>query len=659
MKCLILANKIKEELFPLTRKVPIGLLSFKGKKVMEWILEELEAAGDVEYLVAACAVYEEALLKWKQEKTYKDKITIFTVSEEAEEEEVLTDLLIGKEADSDIMTIPDNLVLHLSLGKIVETWRSSQESLRFGRGNEGDFEELPFHFYPQEFLNTSEPLANRAAWKRQYLEDYCTTITSLSEYEDLQNGKIGERSHHKFEIQTFTQERYGDIFISRISMDRNIPCRQRGQAQILIHNRSQKELSPENTRLSYKLWLEEPHTDSYEVDKIPVQVDDSYPLPLTIQPGKEAKVKLDVKVPGICGRYFVKFDIEVEGQWLGETASYLLFPSVSFGAEAANDLPMGALLAQPKIIFVGMPESANAGEHLEAAAMKEFVRKLFPDRPCLEYPARNVEEYWRNCSRIVHPDDLVFPYGSGFMGAPDKMAEEHFRRRTAASVAMPKIRLRMFISPTHQAFTKAEDGMEQILHSATAYGGTNYYLYGAAEEDYQFFMKNFEKTNVAKVPLLSFGKQSIPDKEPLGDDFAVVVCGGSKEGFLDTAFAAIDNNHYHRMFLNLDYNAYQPGAFFGKKGREYLMNFCCETIMDTKAVVTDNHYGLGYALMCNRPCVVYGETRDQEWFRDRDDVIFVERLEDIEAACKEILNRKGKGPLKEEYYLPFKRQISM
>lgn len=659
MKCLILANKVNNELFPLTKEVPTGLLDLKGKPSIEWMLDELEAAGDLEYLVATCAVYEQSVLNWKNSQSYGEKITILTVSAEAEEEEIIATLLKEKEVETDMLVIPDDLVLNLSLKKMVERWRSAEEPVIFGRGNEGDFAELPIHFYSKELLNTGEPLSNRAGWKREYLEDYCTRITCLSLYEDLQEGPIGTRNHDKFEIQTFTQERYGDIFISWISMDRNIPCRQQGQAEIMIHNQSQKALSPENTRLSYKLWLEEPHTDSYEVDKIPVQIDDIYPLPLTILPGEEAKVKLDVKVPGVCGRYFVKFDLELDGVWLGENANYLLYPSVSFGAEAASDLSMGALIAQPKIIFVGMPESANAGEHLEAAAMKEFVQKIFPDRPCLEYPARKVEEYWRNCGKIVHPDDLVFPYGSGFMGQPEKMAEEHFRRRTASSVAMPRIRLRMFISPTHQGFLSAEDGMEQVGHSATAYGGTNYYLYGANEEDYQFFMNNFEKTNVAKAPLLALGKASVEDREPTGDDFTVIVCGGSKEGFLDAAFDAIDKNDLHRMFLNLDYNAYQPGAFFGSKGREYLMNFCCETILETKAVVTDNHFGLGYALMCNRPCVVYGESLDKEWFAGRDDVIFVEKLEDIEGACKEILSRKGKGPLKEEYYLPLKRQISM
>lgn len=658
MKCLILANKVNNELFPLTKEVPTGLLPMKGKPIVEWILEELEAVGDVQYLMATCDVYESEIQKWKQEKSYGEKISLLKVSKDAQEEEIL-ECLCKEGTESDVLVIPSDTIFDFSLKEVVKAFQDSDSPLIFVHGNEMCYEELPVHFYTKELLNTGEPLGDRKNWERVYIEDYYYPIDSLTQYEDLEDGKFGHRIHDKFEVKAFTQERYGDVFVSEISMDRKASCKQMVQAEIVICNRSQKVMDGENTRITYKLWLEEPRPGSYIMDRIPIQTEDVYLLPCKINPREDTRVKLDVKLPGICGKYFLKFDIEVDGQWLAEGAHYLLFPTVTFCAEAASDLSMEELIARPKVVFVGMPESANAGEHLEAVAMKDFVQKIFPDRPCLEYPARNVEEYWRNCGKIVHPDDLVFVYGSGFMGTPEKMAEEHFRRRTASSVAMPKIRLRMFIPPVHQAFLQSEDGKEQVKHSATAYGGTNYYLYGANEEDYQFFLKEFEKTNVAKAPILSFGLGGAEDKEPAGDDFTVVVCGGSKEGFLDKAFEAIDKNNLRRMFLNLDYNAYQPGAFFGKKGRDYLIKFCSDTILDTKAVVTDNHFGLAYALMCKRPCVVYGESLDKEWFADRDDVIFIERLEDMEAACKEVLKRKGKGPLKEEYYLPLKRQISM
>ncbi len=659
MKCVIMATKIAEHMYPLTKEVPVGLLDLNGKPALEWILDETEAAGDLEYLVATCAVYEPAVLKWKNNLPYGEKITVITVPEKAGEEEIVVTVYKEKELKEDVMVIPGDTVLYLSLEDMIAAWRESEEPVIFGRGNKRNFEELPIHFYTEELFSTGESFTDREDWKRVYMEGYCDSIRDLAKYEDLQNTVIGEAEHNKFGIQTYTQERYGDIFISRISMDRNIGCKKQGQAELLLHNKSQKILNPDNTKLTYSLWIEEPIPGTYDVQRISMNVDDVIPLPATINPGEEARIKVDVKVPGYCGKYYVKFDLEIEGEWIGKDANYLLFPTVSFSAEPAHEIPAGALQAQPKILFVGMPESANGGEHLEAAALKEYVQKLYPERLCLEYPARNVEEYWRNCSKIVHPDDLVFPYGSGFMGMTEKMAEEHFARRTASSVAMPKIRLRMFISPTHEQFSKVENGMEEVGHSAVAYGGTNYYLYGANEADYQFFLENFPKTNVAKAPLLSLGKEAVEDRTPTGDDFTVVVCGESREGFLDTTYEAIDKNDLHRMYLNLDYNAYQPGAFFGKTGRDYLMKFCCDTILDTKAVVTDNHYGLGYALMCNRPCVVYGTDVDKEWFSDRDDVIFIDKLEEIEGACKEILKRTGKGPLKEEYYLPLKRQILM
>lgn len=652
MKCLILANKVNKELFPLTKEVPAGLLPLKGKPVVEWMIEDLETIGDIEYLMVSCNAYDRKIKDWKQRKSYGEKISVRMVSEEACEEEILK-MLEGELGKETLLVLPSDYMFEFSLAELVKEFRESEKPLRFVHGNEQSYEELPVHFY------NGDEMEQRAQWNRIFVEDFCYLIDSLPKYEDLEAGRVGARVHDKFEIQAYTQERYGDIYISRITMDKRVLCKRKVQAELVIANRGQKVLNSSNSRLTYSLWLEEPRVDSYVVDRIPIETDEIFPLPCTLEPGEEKIVKTDVTVPYVCGKFYLRFDIEIEGQRMAQDAHYLCFPTVTVTAEPAADRTREELMSQAKIIFVGMPESANGGEHLEAKAIKEFVCSILPDRLCLEYPARNVEEYWRICGRISNPDDLVFVYGSGYMGTPEKMAEENFRRRTASSVAMPKIRLQMYVLPLHQGFDRMEDGREQIEHSATAYGGNNYYLYGASEADYQFFLKHFEKTNVGKAPLLMYGLESVEDREPAGDDFTVVVCGGSAEGFLDTTFRAIDENQLRRMYLNLDYNAYQPGAFFGQNGREYLMNFCEETILDTKAVVTDSYYGLAYALHCNRPCVVYGNSQDKEWFADRDDVIFVEKLEEIEAACKEILNRKGKGPLKAEHYLPLKRQISL
>lgn len=104
------------------------------------------------------------------------------------------------------------------------------------------------------------------------------------------------------------------------------------------------------------------------------------------------------------------------------------------------------------------------------------------------------------------------------------------------------------------------------------------------------------------------------------------------------------------MYLNLDYNAYQPGAWFGPESRRYLIDFCYRTIGATKVVVTDSVYGLSFALMCQRPCVVLGCSEEKEWFRDRSDIFFVEQLEQLEEACLAALREKGQGPLPAALY---------
>lgn len=656
MKCLILANKVNSGLFPLTKELPAGLLPLKGKTALEWTIEDLETIGDMKYLMVSCDAYEQAVNHWKEQKEYGKKISVITMQEEAQED-IPENLLQGE--TEDILVIPSNVLFEFSLSEIVKYCRDERKTAVLVHGNEEDYEELPVRFYTADALKNGISGAECRQPEKIFVEGFCRQLDSHGTYEDLESGRGGIFLHNKFNVQAFTQERYGEIYISGISMDKQVFCKKKTQAELVIGNNGSNRLNGENTRISYRLWLEQPRIDSYIVDKIPVETDEVFSLPCTIEPGENKKIKLDITVPDICGKLFIRFDIENNGKWLAEGSHYLCFPTVTTVAEPDLPWSRAELLGSPKNIFVGMPESANAGEHLEAAALKEFVKKLLPERPCLEYPARKLEEYWKNCGRIFNQDDLIFAYGSGFMGLPEKMAEENFRRRTASVVAMPKIRLKMFIPPLHQKFEKSESGMQEVMHSATAYGGSNYYIYGANEEDYHFFLEKFEKTNVGKTPLLSFGMEALPDKEPEGDDFTVVVCGGSEEGFLDTVFDAIDKNGLRRMYLNLDYNAYQPGAFFGSCGRDFLIDFCSKTIQDTKAVVTDSYYGLAYALHCNRPCVIYGDGLDREWFSERDDVIFVDKLEEIEDACRLVLDRKGRGPLDETFYQPFRRQISM
>ncbi len=613
MKCLIKANTIYENMYPLTKDVPAGLLSIGGRPVVDYLLEDLESSGKItEFFVVVCEEYRTKVLKWKEGHGLKDKIKVLSEGEAAG--------ISGEETGlSDVLEVPAELFTDFSIGRLLREEEDVAAALREGE---------------------------------------TVLINSLPIYEDYNHRRLVPKDYEKFQVEAFTQERYGDIFISRISMAKRVLCGESHIAKIRLHNLTGAALTPENTTLRYRLWREQTYEDRFEVDRILMPDCGQIALPVTLEAGGAADMDVEVQIPIQSGKFFLKFDLAEEEKQPSEEVGHLLFPSVCFIADYYYDVPENALLAMPKVILAGSPESANAGEQLEAAAIKEFMEQYFPGYKFMDFTARRLEQFWKLGGAISNEKDIIVSYGSGWMGLPEKMEEEHLRRRTASAASMPKMWLKFISMPQHVAFSETENGKKEVKHSATAYSGKNYFLAGAAEADYQFMKHAFTRSRISKAPLLSFGMTQREEKVPTGDDFTVVVCGGGQEGFLDAAYQAIDSNQLRRMYLNLDYNAYQPGAWFGERSRNRLIDFCCGIIQDTRAVVTDTFYGLAYALICGRPCVVYHQSQDGEWFRERDDVIFVERLEEIEEACKRILGKEGKGPLSSALYQPFLKLLN-
>ena len=601
MKCLINGTGIEEGLYPLTCEMPAGLLTVEknGKMgertILDRFIEEMEADGQTEsYLVVSCEKYAKAYEMWREGQPFIDKIRIVVSEENRDHASLIKEFI--RDQETDWLVIPHNAAF--SMQYALEEWRNqtAADSCVLCCGNEAGSYELPVLFlkkgqFPEE--------------KKLFLYRPEKLIKSLPEYEWLVAGTGGPVRYREFSVQMYTQERYGDYYISNIHMENTIPGERTALAYIQLHNRSSICLTPERTRVGYRLWLEQTYENSFQVDKIPVPQTEPVPLPVEIPAGESRELPILVEAPATYGKYYLQFDLEIDGVWQTKESDYFCFPSVSFIGETPGPYPGAVLAGMKKVYLTGLPESANAGEQLEAEAARAFVRRVLPEHYIMEFPSSKLESFWNGAGRLLNEGDRVVPYASGIMGASEHMGEEHLRRRTAPVATHPKFLIPFVIPPQHMAFPEGEEGKEQIGHSAAAYKGGNYFLLGGNEKDYCFLKENFHRSNLGKAPRLSFSMDA-PVLEATGDDFTIVVCGGSREGFLDSVFRAIDDNGYHRMFLNLDYNAYQPGAWFGPESRRYLIDFCYKTIGVTKAVVTDSVYGLSFALMCHRPCVVLG-----------------------------------------------------
>lgn len=660
MKCLINGTGIEEGMYPLTCEIPAGLFSLKkgGKAgentILDRLIQELEASGEVEgYLLATCERYEKAYESWLEKHSVKEKIKLVIFPENTEEKTLIKACLGAEEQQSDWLVLPHNGAFYVN--HILEQWKSreKEESCVVCCGNENTGYELPVFL-----LKSGKLPEDSQSMGKVYTRRPEKLITNLPDYEYLVACAGGPRIYPEFSIQAYTQERYGNYYISNIHMENTIPGKSSTFAYIRLHNGSEKDLTPGNARIGYRLWLEQTYENSFQVDKIPMAEKEPVALPERIKAGEAVEIPVVIEAPGIYGKYYLQFDLEVNGEWQAKEEEYFCFPCVSFINEASGPFTGAMLATMKKVHLTGVPESANAGEQLEAEAARRFAARILPEHIIQEYSVSRLEDFWNGGGKLLNKDDRIIPYTSGVLGAPAAMGEENFRRRTAPLAIHPKFLVPFVVPPQHMAFPETEDGKEQLGHSAAAYMGANYFVLGGNEEDYSFIRENFCRSNMGKAPRLSFGMDA-PELMADGDDFTVVVCGGSKEGFLDSAFKAIDENGYHRMFLNLDYNAYQPGAWFGPESRRFLIDFCYKTIGATKAVVTDTVYGLSFALMCHRPCVVLGCTEEREWFRARSDIFFVDNMEQLEDACKAALKEKGQGPLPASMYADMERFLTL
>ena len=75
MKCLILAAGYATRLYPLTENFPKPLLEVKGKTILDWLIEDIEASGKVdEYVVISNHKFAHHFDAWAAKKA--EKITV-------------------------------------------------------------------------------------------------------------------------------------------------------------------------------------------------------------------------------------------------------------------------------------------------------------------------------------------------------------------------------------------------------------------------------------------------------------------------------------------------------------------------------------------------------------------------------------------------------
>lgn len=123
MKCLILAAGYATRLYPLTENYPKPLLKVGEKTILDWLIDDIDASGEVdEYVVISNHKYAHCFDDWSKEKT--QKITVVDDGTDTNETRLgaVKDIQFAIESlglDDDMLVIAGDNVLDFSLTKFV------------------------------------------------------------------------------------------------------------------------------------------------------------------------------------------------------------------------------------------------------------------------------------------------------------------------------------------------------------------------------------------------------------------------------------------------------------------------------------------------------------------------------------------------------------
>lgn len=147
MKCLVLAAGYATRLYPLTENFPKPLLQVKGKKILDWLLDDIDKTRRInEYIIVSNHKFIDHFNNWKKTKNLSCPITILddgTISNETRLGAVV-DILFAIQKlniDEELMVIAGDNLLDFSLSHFI-TYYDRKKSTIIMRYYEKDIEKL-------------------------------------------------------------------------------------------------------------------------------------------------------------------------------------------------------------------------------------------------------------------------------------------------------------------------------------------------------------------------------------------------------------------------------------------------------------------------------------------------------------------------------------
>lgn len=132
MKCLILAAGYATRLYPLTENFPKPLLEVQGKTILDWLLEDIDAAKLVdEYVVISNHKFAEHFDKWAEKKEFKITVVDDGTSSNETRLGAVKDIQFAIDQlkiDDDMLVIAGDNLLDFSLTTFMKYAKEKQAS---------------------------------------------------------------------------------------------------------------------------------------------------------------------------------------------------------------------------------------------------------------------------------------------------------------------------------------------------------------------------------------------------------------------------------------------------------------------------------------------------------------------------------------------------
>ncbi len=145
MKCLILAAGYATRLYPLTENFPKPLLEVKGKTILDWLIDDIDALGAVdEYIVISNHKFAHHFESWSETK--KQKITVVDDGTSSNETRLgaVCDIQFAIDKlslDDDMLVIAGDNLLDFSLTEFIK-YAGEKKTSCIMRYYEDNFEKL-------------------------------------------------------------------------------------------------------------------------------------------------------------------------------------------------------------------------------------------------------------------------------------------------------------------------------------------------------------------------------------------------------------------------------------------------------------------------------------------------------------------------------------